>query len=86
MNELSRELLVKRMCAIVPRDEINMKNIVVEKFSHYLSFVSVSMVREKDDGSDYNGRRGELIAYDHTPLDGEFFLQVRLYIVNYQLN
>jgi hypothetical protein len=65
-------------------DEINnMKNkrkadIILEKvFSLSLfSFVSVSMVREKDDGSDYNGRRGELIAYDHTPLDGEFFLQV----------
>jgi hypothetical protein len=53
-------------------------DIILEKvFSLSLfSFVSVSMVREKDDGSDYNGRRGELIAYDHTPLDGEFFLQV----------
>lgn len=38
------------------------------------------MVREKDDATDYNGRRGDLIAYDHTPLDGEFFLQV---ICNY---
>jgi hypothetical protein len=34
------------------------------------------MSREKDEGCDYNGRRGELIAYDHTPLDGEYFLQV----------
>ncbi|XP_021964591.1 aryl hydrocarbon receptor protein 1 isoform X2 [Folsomia candida] len=39
------------------------------------SYFQVSTAREKDDGTDYNGRRGELIAYDHTPLDGEYFLQ-----------
>jgi hypothetical protein len=44
----------------------------------FLAFVSVSTVREKDDGTDYQGRKGELIAFDqiHTPIDGEFFLQV----------
>lgn len=46
-----------------------------EIFEMISMFVSVVMHKEKDDGGGLHRSR-DLTAFDHTPLDGEMFLQV----------
>lgn len=52
-----------------------LSSLYVPNYNQY--FISVVMHKDKDENGGLHRPR-DLTAFDHTPLDGEMFLQVRL--------